>query len=294
MPGRIIDIAADNIYLSKSRGFIVIAGQEQKQDVPLDDIEALIVHAHGVTYSHNLLAELAHRGVPLVVCGTNHSPVGVLYSVEGHYAMAGRIDDQIAAKKTLNKRLWKEIIIAKIKNQAAVLIYCGQNNIALKQLADTVRSDDENNNEAQAARIYWKLLFGQKFIRDQDKGDLCNSALNYGYAVLRACAARALIGAGLHPALGIHHKNRQNAMRLADDIMEPFRPVVDLKARELLLGEARSLGTNEKKFMAEAVFTDIRGEAGETPVTNWLDKTAANLVNIYSGLKKSLELPIIQ
>jgi CRISPR-associated protein Cas1 len=291
---RIVDIADDNIHLTKERGFMVIKQGDKENKIPLDDIEAVIAHAYILTYSNNLLTELAERGITLVVCGNNHAPTAVLLPISGNYIQSGRMDAQIAAKKPLNKRIWQDIVAAKILNQAAVLAQGNIPNKSLLSLAATVTSGDNNNNEAQAARYYWKALLGNTFSRNQDGDDFCNSALNYGYAVLRAGAARAIVGAGLHPSIGIHHQNKQNPMRLVDDIMEPLRPMVDMHVVTLLSKGAEKVGKEEKKFLASVLYMDIDSENGATPIVNWLEKISINLVHIYMGLKKKLELPILR
>ena len=180
--------------------------------VPLDDIAAVIANAHGLNYTNNLLVSLAKRGIPFVLCAANHNAVGMLWPVDGNFQQAKRFDAQLAATKPTNKRLWTEIVRSKIQQQAAALEATGSIATPLVALVNKVRSGDPGNVEAQGARRYWRLLFGNEFRRDRNSGGL-NGLLNYGYTVLRAATARSVIAAGLHPTIGLHHRNESNPMR---------------------------------------------------------------------------------
>jgi CRISP-associated protein Cas1 len=230
MIGRIVEIADDHRHLLMSRGFMVVRDTEGERkelgQVPLDDITAVIANAHGLSYTNSLLVALSERGAPFVLCAANHNAVGMLLPIDGNYQQAKRFDAQIDAAKPLRKRLWADIVKSKLQQQAATLEAAGESTPPLTALIGKVRSGDPDNIEAQGARRYWTLLFGDEFRRDQNAGSL-NGMLNYGYTVLRAATARAVVAAGLHPTLGLHHSNEGNAMRLVDDVMEPFRPMVD-------------------------------------------------------------------
>ena len=236
MVGRVVEVATDRRHLSIERGFVVVteAGVEVGR-VALDDIAALIANAHGLTYSNALLVRLASLGIPTVLCGDNHRPAAVAWPVESHHVQTGRMNDQASAGKPLKKRLWTQVVRAKIQAQGATLAAVGAPHEGFQLLSRKVRSGDPDNVEAEAARRYWPLLFGREFRRDRDAGGI-NSLLNYGYAILRAAVARAVMGAGLHPSLGLMHTNRSNPMVLVDDLMEPFRPTVD---REVWLDRGR-------------------------------------------------------
>lgn len=232
MIGRIVVVADDRRHLFMHRGFMVVQDTEGERkelgQMPLDDIAAVIANAHGLSYTNNLLVALAERGAPFVLCAANHNAVGMLLPIEGNFEQARRIEAQIAASQPTHKRLWASVVRSKLEQQAAALAATGAPTAPLAALATKVRSGDPDNLEAQGARRYWGLLFGDSFRRDQDAGGL-NAMLNYGYTVLRATTARAIVAAGLHTSIGLHHSNDSNAMRLVDDLMEPFRPIVDLK-----------------------------------------------------------------
>lgn len=295
MIGRIVEIADDRRYLFVSRGFMVVrttegTGEELGQ-VPLDDISAVVANAHGLSFSNNLLVALAKRGAPFVVCAANHNVVGMLWPIDGNFQQAKRYDAQLAASKPTNKRLWAQIVRSKLLNQAAVLEATGAPAAPLSGLVRKVRSGDPDNIEAQGARRYWTLLFGSEFRRDRNAGGI-NSLLNYGYTVLRAATARAVAAAGLHPTLGIHHRNEGNPMRLVDDLMEPFRPVIDVLVWQLNREGAKDVSTEAKRVLVRSMYDDIQTIAGNTPTIACLQKLAISLSQIYLGEREDLELPL--
>lgn len=295
MIGRIVEVADDQRHLKTLRGFLVVTdglgcGTELGR-IPLDDISAVIANAHGLSYTNNLLIELSKRGIPFVLCAENHNAAGMLWPVEGNYQQAKRFDAQISAGKPSQKRLWAAIVRAKLEQQASVLESVGMPAIPLAALAKKVRSGDPGNVEAQGARRYWRLLFGEDFRRDRDSGGI-NAMLNYGYMVLRAATARAVIAAGLHPTLGIHHSNEGNPMRLVDDLMEPFRPLIDLR----VFGLARStqqpeLTPETKRVLVHTLYEDMQTNSGATPLTVCLHRLAVSLALFYMGERERLDLP---
>lgn len=234
MVGRVVEIATDGRHLSVSRGFFVITEHgEEVGRVPLDDIAAVIGNAHGLSWSNNLLVTLSDRGIPAVLCGANHMPSAIIWPVNSHHVQTGRMNDQIMASLPLRKRLWAQLVRAKILAQGATLAAVGAPSGGFYLLSRKVRSGDPVNVEAEAARRYWKLLFGSDFRRQRDEPGI-NALLNYAYAILRADVARATIAAGLHPAFGLMHSNRSNPMVLIDDLMEPFRLVADREVHRLI------------------------------------------------------------
>ena len=259
--------------------------------VPLDDIAAVIANAHGLSYTNNLLVALAERGTPFVLCGANHNAVGMLLPVDGNYQQAKRYDAQIDASKPTHKRLWAEVVRAKLQQQAAALEAAGAPTPPLTALVAKVRSGDPENVEAQGARRYWSLLFSDGFRRDQNAGGL-NGLLNYGYTVLRACTARAVVAAGLHPTLGLHHSNEGNAMRLVDDLMEPFRPVIDLKVWLLVRNGEREVTPETKRALVRTLYDDMQTGTGATPVMVCAQRLATSLAQVYLGERERLDLPL--
>jgi len=291
MIGRIVEIASDGRYLSLHRGFLVISHKsEEVGRTPIDDVAALIGNAHGLAYSNNLLVALAERGIPFVLCGANHCPVGMLWPVEGHHRQAARMDAQLRASLPLRKRLWKQIVQCKIGMQASALASLGVNSLPLSRMIPKVRSGDPSNVEAQAARLYWRLLLGSDFRRDRSL-DGANALLNYGYTVLRAIAARNVMAAGLHPGIPLQHANAGNPMRLIDDVMEPFRPLVDLCVRRLLEAGEDEVNPDTKRELALLVTRSLGTRHGISPISVVVQRLAVSLAQAYEESTTPLELP---
>ena len=297
MTGRIVEVADDRRHLFMWRGFMVIRdtatqGKSGKLgQVPLDDIAAVIANAHGLSYTNNLLVALSERGTPFVLCAANHNATGMLWPVDGNFQQAKRFDAQLAASKPTKKRLWAEIVRCKLQQQAAALDAAGAPSTPLTALVPKVRSGDPTNIEAQGARRYWTLLFGSDFRRDREGGDL-NAMLNYGYTVLRAATARAVIGAGLHPTLGLHHRNEGNPMRLVDDLMEPFRPLIDLLVWRLGQQQESTLTPENKRILVHCLYEDMQTSGGTTPAIVCMQRIAVSLAQVFMGDRKKLDLPL--
>lgn len=291
MVGRVVEVATDGRHLAIDRGFMTVSekGGELGR-VPLDDLAAVVANAHGLTYSNNLLVNLATRGVPVILCGANHRPAAVVWPVDGHHAQSGRMSDQASASAPLKKRLWQQIVQAKILAQGATLAAVGAEAGGFQLLARKVRTGDPRNVEAEAARRYWPLLLGSTFRRDQD-GDGLNGLLNYGYAVLRAATARAVMAAGLHPSLGLMHSNRGNALVLVDDLMEPFRPIVDREVHRLKSDGIVDITSDAKAALARTMIIDLPTADGLSPVMTCLERLANSLAKAYAGEADRLILP---
>ena len=295
MIGRIVEVADDRRHLFLSRGFLVVQDTEGERkelgQIPLDDITAVIANAHGLSYTNNLLVALAERCAPFVLCAANHNAVGMMWSIEGNFQQAKRFDAQIAAKQPLIKRLWAEIVKSKLQQQATALEATGAPHVPLSALVRKVRSGDPDNFEAQGARRYWRLLLGDDFRRDQQAGGV-NAMLNYGYTVLRAATARAVVAAGLHPTIGLHHSNAGNAMRLVDDLMEPFRPMIDLKVWQLHRQGEGEVTPESKRALVRTLYDDMQTSSGATPVMVCAQKLATSLAQVFMGEKDKLDLPL--
>jgi CRISPR-associated protein Cas1 len=292
MIGRIVEIAEDGRHLSVERGFMLVEAERQELGrVPLDDIDAVLINAHGVTYSNNLVVELARQGAVLVACGANHAPVAWLWPIVGHHAQAMRMLAQLNATKPLGKRLWQVVVRAKIEHQGAVLNALGRKGEGFRLIARQVSSGDPSNLEAQAARRYWPLMFGEEFRRDRDLPGI-NGLLNYGYTILRSATARAVVCAGLHPSLGIHHRNRANDMCLVDDLMEPFRPLVDLTVARLVQSGMEGVTREAKHALAQITIADMQTAKGVTPLALCLERLATSLGQSFETGKAALDLPL--
>jgi CRISPR-associated protein Cas1 len=288
---RIVDIATEGRHLSVHRGFLIVsADRVEVGRIALDDVHAVIVHAHGTTWSANLVAALAERGAPLVFCGSNHTPVAVTLPIEGHHAQNARLRAQWEASKPLAKQLWRRIVAGKIAMQGALLAARGVAGAeAFPLIARRVKSGDSDNLEAQAARRYWPLLMGRDFRRDRDSPG-ANALLNYGYAVMRATVARAVVAAGLHPTIGINHANRGNAFALADDLVEPFRPLVDARVVAMVERGIETLDPVHKRGFARLIAFDVMIAGERSPVLVAAVRLAQSLARAFETGRPSLAL----
>ena len=294
MLGRIVEISSDKRHLRSFRGFMQVLDKDHDSNelarIPLDDIDAVIGNSHGLSYTNNLLVALAERGVPLVLCGDNHNAIGMLVAVDGNHQQSHRMDAQISAAKPLMKQIWARIVKSKLEAQSAVLNELGINSAPLTALVRQVRSGDPENIEAQGARRYWTLLFGDTFRRDRN-ADGINAMLNYGYTVLRATTVRAVIAAGLHPSLGIHHRDGANPMRLADDLMEPFRPAIDLCVYRITQVQYESVSPEVKRELVQQMYVDLATDLGRTPLSVCVQRLATSLAQTYVSGTIGLSLP---
>jgi len=297
MVTQVVEIAEDGNYLAKYRGFMIVKkGDTEVGRVPIDDITALILSAHQITLSKNLIEELADRKAPVITCGKNYHPIALSLPYDSHYDHAGILWAQIDCSKPLAKRLWQSVVKEKIANQRWALENYNHSSSVLGELDNLikrVKSGDAENLEAQAARLYWRDLMGKDFRRDFKTG-MENSLLNYGYSVLRAATARAICGAGLTPALGIHHRNRKNPFALVDDLMEPFRPLVDLIVREVIdnrIDEDDTLTPEMKGKLTKVLDLDVILKRGNSTVMNSLNRFAQTFVASLHEKENILEFP---
>jgi len=292
MIGQVVEVVESDRRLSLEYGSMVVkSGNRILGRVPLDDIQALLMNPHGSTVSIGLLAALAERGTPVVIAGPNFKPVATLVPLVGHHAISRRIEAQVEATLPARKQAWKQVVRSKITMQALVLEHWGHDATAMWELEASVRSGDPSNCEAQAARLYWRRHLGAAFRRDPDEPGV-NALLNYGYAVIRAATARAITAAGLHPSIGIHHRGPLDTMRLADDLMEPFRPLIDARVRGLAdAGEPGDVVPRTKKMLVNTLSTDVPTRAGTSPLSVAIHRSAHSLAQYLLGERKDLELP---
>ena len=291
MIGRVIEIASEGRHLARYRGLMTVSsGNAEDGRVPLDDIGVLLCNARGLTYSNDLLTELARRGTAVVLCGTNYLPVAWIWPLDGNHIQALRMRCQLEATLPLRKRLWQTMVKTKIEQQKSVLEMLGKSDGGLDTLARRVKSGDPDNMEAQAARRYWPRLFGADFQRERF-GEMPNPLLNYGYTVLRAAMARAVTAAGLHPSLGVHHHNRYDAMCLVDDLMEPFRPAVDYVVVRLVESGCTEVTSEAKRMLVGVLAADMSTDRGTTPLETCLERAAQSLAQSFEVKQASLVFP---
>lgn len=289
---RTIEISREPAHLTvKLKQLLIQHDGQTVGSIPCEDIGVVLVDHPGTTYSHAALASLADSDAALIICGRNHLPSAVLLPLSDHSQVVWRIADQLAVSRPLRKQLWKQLVRAKIRAQARNVPPECPARAKLLEMVREVRSGDPSNLEAQAARIYWaQFLPDQMFRRDQ-AGDGLNSLLNYGYAVVRAAVARALIAAGLLPVVGLHHANRSNPFCLADDLVEPLRPLVDARARDLYSQGAAELNPEVKAGLLRLLSDPVQLGREKGPLMVNLHRMAASLVRCYRGEDKKLEIP---
>lgn len=290
--GRIVELSRNGLGVHLERGFVALReGSEVLGRVALDDIDAVLATATGITWSNPALAALMERGAPVVIVGANYHPAAMILPIRGHHAQGRRMRAQAAATAPLKKQLWASIVKAKLEAQRAALETIGIASERLLRLKSEVRSGDPTNREAAGAQAYWPLMMGAEFRRSDD-GEPANAFLNYGYAVLRAAAARAVVAAGLHPSLSLHHVSDGDALSLADDLMEPFRPAVDLVARDLKAESIAAIESPAKRRLVAVLDADYLTANGRTPLSQALVRMAQSLAACFLGEAKALDFPI--
>jgi len=268
---------------------------EEEQSVPVEDIGFVVLESMQISISLPLIEALVNNNVAVVFCDSKHMPQSLLLNLDGHTTQSEVFRNQINASVPLKKNLWKQTIEAKIRNQAKLLKLFDKKSFDVLGFAKDVKSGDLENREGAAARIYWTRLFGEGFIRDR-YGDYPNGLLNYGYIVLRAAVARSLVGSGLLPTLGIHHRNKYNAYCLADDIMEPYRQYVDRMVYKLFRAEPEySILEKEHKAELLRILTeDVFIDNLRRPLMIALSITTASLAKCFAGESRSVKYPELE
>jgi CRISPR-associated protein Cas1 len=293
MVPRIVEISENGRFIAKHRGFITIKqGDHCYGEVPLDDIGVLMISAFGTTCTKEALVSLAERGAVTVLCGSKGVPSALVLPVNANYESALRVRVQTEASQPLKKRLWQAVVTAKLRHQSAALRFFDKTARAAGQIeayAKQVQSGDPQNREASGARIYWKAFFGQGFSRDPG-GDWPNALLNYGYALLRASTARAICAAGLNPIFGIHHENSTNPFPLADDLMEPYRPLVDFYVKQTLAEGIVEMSPVAKQKISAFLWADLAFAGETTPFYAALERLAFSLVSSFKAKKPQIEI----
>lgn len=283
-------------YLRSSNDQLVfqLLDDNLTKSAPIEDIGLLVLDNQQITITQTAMVRLLENNVAMVVCDDTHHPAGIFYNLEGNTLQSQKFQVQIEASVPLKKQLWQQTIIAKIQNQANLLKHQKLEVKYLENLIKTVKSGDSDNNEAKAASFYWKRIFPETLAFSRDRyGPQPNNLLNYGYAILRAMVARALVGSGLMPTLGINHKNQYNAFCLADDIMEPYRPYVDKLVCEIIRenGSFMELSHGIKRHLLTIPAMDVHIDGKKSPMINAISRTTASLVRCYEGVSRKILYP---
>lgn len=268
-----------------------------QNSIPVEDIGILILDNPQITITQGLLESLLNNNCSIVACSSKHLPIGLFLPLESNQEQSQRFREQIEASVPLKKQLWQQTVSAKILNQAILLNKVGVNSDNMKKWSRDVRSGDPDNLEGRAAAFYWKNIFPKELEFQRDRYGLPpNNLLNYGYAILRATIARALVASGLLPTLGIHHHNKYNAFCLADDIIEPYRPFVD----DMILTFIRDgedfteLTSSIKKQLLTIPVIDVWIEDQKRPLMIAAQRTTSSLAKCFAGEQRKIIYPVFK
>lgn len=270
---------------------LVIKTETRESNIPIEDIGYIVIDHPEIYLSVPALNLLVDNNTAVIICNTNHLPNGMFLNLNSHHIQQEIFKNQINASVPLKKQLWQQTVMEKITNQGLLLEKITNQKNNFDFLASKVLSGDTSNMEGVAANFYWKSIFEHNFKRERF-GDYPNNFLNYGYAILRAATARALSGSGLLNTLGIHHKSKYNAFALADDIMEPFRPIVDEKVAEIMQNYTeQELNTAIKAELLQILTRTVYFKEEKSPLMVALQKTASSLQQCYMGDRKKIKYP---
>ena len=281
------------VYLSTKNEQLVIKypDSDEIKTVPIEDIWAIVLENPQITITNKLLQKLCEYNVAMINCDYNHLPIGLMLTIDGNSLQSKRFRIQLDTSKPLKKQLWQQTVIQKIKNQADLLKFRDLPFKKLNLLSAKVLSGDSDNIEAQAANYYWTNLFGKNFLRDRN-GEAPNQLLNYGYSIIRSLIARSLVANGLIVTLGIHHKNKYNAYCLADDIMEPYRPFVDMIVCDFFDNkEYMDITIEHKRKLINVINTDVYLDGKTNVLMNAVSKTSYSLYNCFEGTCRKIIYP---
>jgi len=270
---------------------LVIKTSDREVTVPIEDIGFIVIEHQASYISIPTLSKLAANNVSVIFCDAKHMPTSMLLNLDSHHVQQELFRNQINASEPLKKQLWQQVVKAKIKNQSAYLKKLNRQQTPLDYYASNVLSGDTTNREAVAAAYYWKHIFDFDFKRER-AGKYPNLFLNYGYIILRAAVARALSGSGLLNTLGIHHHNKYNAFCLADDIMEPYRPLVDATVIKIMKNfDEHDLITPIKVELLKVLTQTVYFENKKSPLMVALSRTTSSLQQCYMGKVKKIVYP---
>ena len=292
MRNRILEIAESPARLRIERSSLVVDVEPEPVRFPLEDIAVVIVAHPQVSYTQAVLCELASVGGTFITCDRSRMPIGILLPLDANSVQTERFQLQLKLSRPKQKRAWQAIIRAKLTMQSALLMDRLGTDAGISPLIAQIRSGDPSNIEARAARKYWGALFGSDFRRDRAAEDH-NRLLNYGYAVLRASTARAIVAAGLHPSLGVHHHNKYNAYCLADDLMEPYRPIVDRAVAEIIdeFDDVPELDQQVRARLLQSLTGHLLISGQQRTLFDSLGQGASSLARLVIGETDQLELP---
>jgi len=289
---RIIDIS-DSAYIHiEKRQLLIDKNGEVAGSIPIEDLGILVLQHPAIVVSQAAIIACQENNVAVVFCDSRHLPLSILLPISsGHSLHSKVLQQQVAVTTATKKRLWQQIVRLKITNQAETLLMAGKRATRLQHLIREVKSGDPENCEAQAARFYWHLLMGNDFRRDHNAGGT-NALLNYGYSVMRAMIARAIVGSGLHPAFGLHHHNQYDGLCLADDLVEPFRPWVDWEIYKIIEANgAIAINRDTKEMLLGLLVRSVKWRDQPMPLMVACHYLTSDLKRVYSKDLTKLEYP---
>lgn len=289
---RIIDISEQAYLHLKHQQLLIDKQGETVGQVPIEDLGVLILQHPAIVISQQVIIHCQKNKVVVIFCDDKRLPYSAILPLAESHTLHNKIlKQQVAITEPTRKRLWQQIVQQKITAQAKTLSYLGKESVRLERLAQQVTAGDATNCEAIAAQAYWPILFGKSFRRNVDMSGI-NSLLNYGYSIIRAAVARAICGAGLHPTLGLFHKNQYNALCLADDMMEPFRPWVDVLVYQLAQQGQLDINQQTKQLLLGLLSEPVTYEGKKMPLMVALHYLMANLKRCYCKELKNLLYPL--
>ena len=294
MIGQVVEVSGDALSLNNERGFMIVKSKgDLIARIDLDNLMSILIVSRGATLTSGLISECADRNISLITTRSNYTPIALLLPVQQMLAQGERQELQFQMRTKTKAQLWRSIVIGKISTQSKLLSFIASPEaLYLKRLSAQVQPGDSDNREAVAALAYWRELFGPEYLRKDEQNPI-NGMLNYGYAILRSGMLRALLGYGLSPTASLHHSNKRNPMALVDDLMEPYRPLVDQ-----IVWKLNSLGITEinaqvKKTLSKLLVSDQVKASQSTPLFSHMSSLCGDILKIMYGDKVVLESPNI-
>ena len=287
-----VEISGEPRHISLRRGSIIVSDKETEiGQIDLDNVLSVIITSRGASFTSSLIIEAAERNIPFIICNERFHPVSVITPLIHHSEQHVRYEAQATAKTGLKNKFWQWIVINKVKNQYGLLkLHQSNSSERLKRLSGDVKPGDPGNIEAQAAQVYWPALFGKEFRRDRNSEGI-NSLLNYGYTIIRSSMLRAILASGLHPHFGVFHKNKKNPLCLVDDLMEPYRPIVDQIVKQLEQCGVTTLTSETKRCLASIVAADQSLVGSASPMFRHMHQMAYDLSKLFAGQKVKFNPP---
>lgn len=281
-----------HLYLEHNQLIVRIKESGEEAAFPMEDLGAVEIDHPQTTITAACLQKFMEQCVSVIISDEKHMPSGLMLPMVGHTLQQKHGRSQADAAKPLLKQIWQQTVSAKIQNQACVLEMLGRPSREIYVLAKGVKSGDPNNVEGQAAKVYWPALMGSDFKRERE-GRFPNALFNYAYSIVRSMVARALVSAGLHPGLGVFHKNQYNPFALADDIMEPYRPIADLWVVNRLAAQSqpREIDREDKRHFWKLPEVPVRADGEQKRMATAISRSATSLAKYFLGESKNIIYP---